>query len=124
MTAAIEVEDLQKAYGDVRSVDGVSFALDPQARRHLWDRLSGLNDSGRTVVLTTHHMDEAEALCDRVAIVGDGRILDLDSPTALIRALDALRGDLRVERAAQVLPGRDRPGPVAPRPPQGGQGRL
>jgi ABC-2 type transport system ATP-binding protein len=51
--------------------------------------LSGLNDSGRTVVLTTHYMDEAEVLCDRVAIMDQGRILELDSPTALVRGLQA-----------------------------------
>ena len=55
-------------------------SLDPQARRNLWDLLSGLNDAGRTVVLTTHYMDEAEALCDRVAIMDHGRILELDTP--------------------------------------------
>ena len=60
-------------------------SLDPQARRNLWDLLSGLNDSGRTVVLTTHYMDEAEVLCDRVAIMDHGRILELDTP-ALVRA--------------------------------------
>jgi hypothetical protein len=64
-------------------------ALDPQAHRNLWDLLSGLNDSGRTVVLTTHYMDEAEVLCDRVAIMDKSRILQCDSPAALIRGLDA-----------------------------------
>jgi ABC-2 type transport system ATP-binding protein len=63
--------------------------LDPQARRNLWDLLSSLNEDGRTVVLTTHYMDEAEALCDRVAIMDRGSILQLDSPAALIRALNA-----------------------------------
>ena len=61
----------------------------PQARRNLWDLLGGLNDSGRTVVLTTHYMDEAEALCDRVAIMDHGRVLQLDTPAALVRGLDA-----------------------------------
>ena len=56
-------------------LDEPTAALDPQARRNLWDLLSGLNESGRTVVLTTHYMDEAEALCDRVAIMDHGRIL-------------------------------------------------
>ena len=64
-------------------------ALDPQARRNLWDLLRSLNDAGRTVVLTTHYMDEAETLCDRVAIMDHGRILRLDSPAALVRGLDA-----------------------------------
>ncbi len=70
-------------------LDEPTAALDPQARRNLWELLSGLNDSGRTVVLTTHYMDEAEALCDRVAIIDHGRLLELDSPVALIRGLDA-----------------------------------
>jgi ABC-2 type transport system ATP-binding protein len=63
--------------------------LDPQARRNLWDLLSGLNDSGRTVVLTTHYMDEAEVLCDRVAIMDHGKILELDTPRQLVKGLAA-----------------------------------
>jgi ABC-2 type transport system ATP-binding protein len=70
-------------------LDEPTAALDPQARRNLWDLLSGLNDHGRTVVLTTHYMDEAEILCDRVAIMDQGKILELDTPAALIRGLDA-----------------------------------
>jgi ABC-2 type transport system ATP-binding protein len=70
-------------------LDEPTAALDPQARRNLWDLLNTLNDHGRTVVLTTHYMDEAEALCDRVAIMDNGRILKLDTPAALIRGLDA-----------------------------------
>ena len=70
-------------------LDEPTAALDPQARRNLWDLLSGLNESGRTVVLTTHYMDEAEMLCDRVAIIDAGRILERDTPAALVRGLDA-----------------------------------
>ena len=70
-------------------LDEPTAALDPQARRNLWDLLSSINDSGRTVVLTTHYMDEAEVLCDRVAVMDHGRILQLDSPAALVRGLDA-----------------------------------
>ena len=73
---------------EVVFLDEPTAALDPQARRNLWDLLSGLNDSGRTVVLTTHYMDEAEVLCDRVGIMDHGRLLQLDSPRALIRGLD------------------------------------
>ena len=65
---------------EVVFLDEPTAALDPQARRNLWDLLRGLNDSGRTVVLTTHYMDEAEVLCDRVAIIDHGRILELDTP--------------------------------------------
>jgi ABC-2 type transport system ATP-binding protein len=74
---------------DIVFLDEPTAALDPQARRNFWDLLAGLNDSGRTVVLTTHYMDEAEVLCDRVAIMDRGRVLQLDSPKALIRRLDA-----------------------------------
>ena len=74
---------------EVVFLDEPTAALDPQARRNLWDILAGLNRSGRTVVLTTHYMDEAEALCDRVAIMDHGKILELDSPGALVRGLDA-----------------------------------
>jgi len=74
---------------DVVFLDEPTAALDPQARRNLWDLLRGLNDSGRTVVLTTHYMDEAEALCDRVGIMDHGRLLELDTPAALVRGLDA-----------------------------------
>ncbi|MEV7397580.1 ABC transporter ATP-binding protein [Aeromicrobium sp. NPDC092404] len=74
---------------DVVFLDEPTAALDPQARRNLWDVLRDINDSGRTVILTTHYMDEAEALCDRVAIMDAGRILELDTPAALVRGLDA-----------------------------------
>jgi ABC-2 type transport system ATP-binding protein len=74
---------------DVVFLDEPTAALDPQARRNLWDVLRSINDSGRTVVLTTHYMDEAEVLCDRVAIMDAGRILQLDTPAALVRRLDA-----------------------------------
>ncbi|MET0448655.1 MAG: ABC transporter ATP-binding protein, partial [Aeromicrobium sp.] len=74
---------------DVVFLDEPTAALDPQARRNLWDVLRTLNDSGRTVILTTHHMDEAEVLCDRVAIMDAGHVLELDTPAALVRGLDA-----------------------------------
>ncbi len=74
-------------------LDEPTAALDPQARRNLWDLLETLAEAGRTVVLTTHYMDEAEALCDRVAIMDHGQILAVDTPAALIRGLDA---DVRI----------------------------
>ncbi|NUS51240.1 MAG: ABC transporter ATP-binding protein [Nocardioidaceae bacterium] len=74
---------------EVVFLDEPTAALDPQARRNLWDLLRSLNEAGRTVVLTTHYMDEAEALCDRVAIMDHGKVLQLDSPSALVRGLDA-----------------------------------
>ena len=69
-------------------MDEPTGALDPQARRNLWDLLRKINADGRTVVLTTHHMDEAETLCDRVAIMDYGKILQLGPPAALVRGLD------------------------------------
>jgi ABC-2 type transport system ATP-binding protein len=73
---------------DVVFLDEPTGALDPQARRNLWDLLRGIAAEGRTVVLTTHHMDEAEILCERVAIMDHGRILQIGPPAALVRALD------------------------------------
>lgn len=70
-------------------LDEPTAALDPQARRNLWDVIRAIRAVSKTVVLTTHHLDEAEALCDRVAIMDQGRILALDAPAALARGLDA-----------------------------------
>lgn len=89
-------------------LDEPTAALDPQARRNLWDLLSSINESGRTVVLTTHYMDEAEVLCDRVAVMDHGRILQFDSPAALVRGLDAparitvAPGTLTAEQASSI----------------------
>ena len=69
--------------------DEPTAALDPEARRELWGLLRDLHAEGRTIVYTTHHLEEAEALCDRVAIITGGRIAALDSPRNLIRALGA-----------------------------------
>jgi ABC-2 type transport system ATP-binding protein len=70
-------------------MDEPTGALDPQARRNLWDLLRQINADGRTVVLTTHHMDEAETLCDRVAIMDHGQILQLGPPAVLVRGVDS-----------------------------------
>ncbi|MCI0686924.1 MAG: ABC transporter ATP-binding protein [Sporichthyaceae bacterium] len=74
---------------EVVFLDEPTSGLDPQARRNLWDVLRAINDEGRTVVLTTHYLDEAEVLCDRVAIVDHGRLLELGSPAELVRGLDS-----------------------------------
>jgi ABC-2 type transport system ATP-binding protein len=74
---------------DVVFLDEPTSGLDPQARRNLWDLLRGINDQGRTVVLTTHYLDEAELLCDRVAIMDHGKVLEIGAPAALVRGLDA-----------------------------------
>jgi ABC-2 type transport system ATP-binding protein len=70
-------------------LDEPTAALDPEVRRTLWEMLRGLRSEGRTIIHTTHHLDEAEALCDRVAIMAAGRVVALDSPGNLIRSLKA-----------------------------------
>ncbi|MBX3415625.1 MAG: ABC transporter ATP-binding protein [Pirellulales bacterium] len=70
-------------------LDEPTTGLDPQSRRQLWEIIRRFGELGRTVVLTTHYMDEAERLCDRVAIVDRGKIIACDSPRALIRGLGA-----------------------------------
>jgi ABC-2 type transport system ATP-binding protein len=66
-------------------LDEPTTGMDPQARRQLWDVIQDLRRQGKTILMTTHYMEEAQQLCDRVAIVDHGRILELDSPAALIR---------------------------------------
>jgi ABC-2 type transport system ATP-binding protein len=68
-------------------MDEPTTGLDPQARRNLWGLVREVRDRGITVVLTTHYMDEARYLCDRIAIMDEGKIVALDTPTNLIRAL-------------------------------------
>ena len=68
-------------------LDEPTTGLDPQSRRQLWDVILDLRNRGRTTVLTTHYMDEAERLCDRVAIVDQGKVIALGSPADLIARL-------------------------------------
>lgn len=68
-------------------LDEPTTGLDPQARRNLWDQILALKANGTTVVLTTHYMDEAEVLCDQIAIVDSGKILTIDTPSNLIDQL-------------------------------------
>ncbi len=70
-------------------LDELTTGLDPQARRATWDLVRGIRERGKTVFLTTHYMEEAERLCDRVAIIDHGRIVALDTPENLIRSLGA-----------------------------------
>jgi len=65
-------------------LDEPTTGLDPQARRHLWDLVEELKRAGRTIILTTHYMDEAERLCDRVAIMDHGKVIALGTPQQLI----------------------------------------
>ena len=70
-------------------LDEPTTGLDPQARRNLWELIRSIRDKGTTVILTTHYMDEAEYLCDRVAIIESGKIVAIDSPDKLIDDLVA-----------------------------------
>jgi ABC-2 type transport system ATP-binding protein len=70
---------------EVVFLDELTTGLDPQARRAIWDLVRGIRDRGKTVFMTTHLMEEAERLCDRVAIIEHGRVIDLDTPGGLVR---------------------------------------
>jgi ABC-2 type transport system ATP-binding protein len=70
---------------DIVFLDEPTTGMDPQARRQLWDVIHELRRRGKTVLMTTHYMEEAQQLCDRVAIVDHGRIMELDTPEAMIR---------------------------------------
>ena len=83
---------------EVLFLDEPTTGLDPQSRRQLWDVIRDLRDRGRTIVLTTHYMDEAERLCDRVAVIDQGKIIAQGSPAELIARLG---GDHIVEFALE-----------------------
>lgn len=88
---------------EVVFLDELTAGLDPQARRTTWDLVRAIRDQGKTVVLVTHFMDEAEALCDRLAIIDHGRIIALDRPYALIAGLEAEgRLDFESEQALDL----------------------
>ena len=72
---------------DLVFLDEPTAGLDPQSRRNLWDLLRDINREGRTVILTTHYLDEAELLCDRVSVMDDGQVLRTGAPAALVREL-------------------------------------
>ena len=79
-------------------LDEPTSGLDPQARRQLWERIEAIKDKGHGVVLTTHSMEEAESVCDRIAIIDHGRIIAIDTPEALI---DKHRSDPNVISASR-----------------------
>jgi ABC-2 type transport system ATP-binding protein len=114
-------------------LDELTTGLDPQARHAIWDLVRDMRARGKTVLLTTHFMEEAERLCDRVAIIDHGRIVALDTPAALIRSLeaeervvfsldgtlpagfaDALSGAVRLEIQGKQVVVRGKPGRAVP----------
>jgi len=79
-------------------LDEPTTGLDPQSRRQLWERMEGLREKGHGILLTTHSMEEAEAVCDRVAIIDHGRLIEINTPQALI---DEHRNDAEVIQASR-----------------------
>ncbi|HSX00471.1 MAG TPA: ABC transporter ATP-binding protein [Patescibacteria group bacterium] len=82
-------------------MDEPTTGLDPQARRNLWELVEHVRDKGVTVIMTTHYMDEAQLLCDRVAIMDQGEIIALDSPKNLVKQLLA-KGFTKKQRVEQA----------------------
>ena len=74
---------------DLLFLDEPTTGLDPQARRQLWDLIEAFKQAGRTILLTTHYMDEAERLCERVAIIDHGKVIALGSPRELVASMGA-----------------------------------
>ena len=109
---------------EILFLDEPTTGLDPQSRRQLWDVIRDLRDRGRTVVLTTHYMDEAERLCDRVAIIDHGKIIALGSPARAdrpaggrphrrVRAREQRRADVQSPSPSRGLDRCSPPGPRA-----------
>jgi ABC-2 type transport system ATP-binding protein len=98
---------------EVVFLDELTTGLDPQARRAIWDLVRGIRARGKTVFLTTHLMEEAERLCDRVAIIEHGRIIDIDKPQSLVnrhcpeRSVILATTDPTAEQRFRALPGVD-----------------
>jgi ABC-2 type transport system ATP-binding protein len=96
---------------EVVFLDELTTGLDPQSRRAIWDLVRGIRERGKTVFLTTHLMEEAERLCDRVAIIEHGRIIDIDSPDKLVnrhcpeRTVVLTTNDPVAEERFRAIPG-------------------
>jgi ABC-2 type transport system ATP-binding protein len=73
---------------EVAVLDELTTGLDPQARRDVWDLIAGIRDTGVTILLVTHFMEEAERLCDRLALIDSGRVVAIDSPAGLVSRVD------------------------------------
>src|SRR6195256_6272833 len=95
---------------EVVFLDELTTGLDPQSRRAIWDLVRGIRDRGKTVFLTTHLMEEAERLCDRVAIIEYGKIIDIGSPEELVgrhcptRTVVLATGDAPAEERLRAIP--------------------
>jgi len=95
---------------EVVFLDELTTGLDPQARRAIWELVRGIRERGKTVFLTTHLMEEAERLCDRVAIIEHGRIIDADTPARLVdrhcpeRTVVLATDDARAEERFRAIP--------------------
>jgi ABC-2 type transport system ATP-binding protein len=95
---------------EVVFLDELTTGLDPQARRAIWELVRGIRERGKTVFLTTHLMEEAERLCDRVAIIEHGRIIDMDAPQRLVdrhcpeRSVTLATGDARAGECLGRIP--------------------
>lgn len=97
---------------DIVFLDEPTSGLDPQARRNLWDVLESIGERGKTIVYTTHYLEEAEELCDRVAIMESGSLLAIDSPANLVAGLDSptrvlLKQGILSAELAGGIPGAD-----------------
>jgi ABC-2 type transport system ATP-binding protein len=96
---------------EVVFLDELTTGLDPQARRAIWELVRGIRERGKTVVLTTHLMEEAERLCDRVAILEHGRVIDVDTPRGLVarhcpeRVVEVTTADPSARERFLTLPG-------------------
>jgi ABC-2 type transport system ATP-binding protein len=96
---------------EVVFLDELTTGLDPQSRRAIWELVRGIRERGKTVFLTTHLMEEAERLCDRVAIIEHGRIIDIDTPEGLVarhcpeRTVVLASDDPRAEERFRLIPG-------------------
>jgi ABC-2 type transport system ATP-binding protein len=95
---------------EVVFLDELTTGLDPQARRTIWELVRSIRERGKTVFLTTHLMEEAERLCDRVAIIDHGRIIDIGTPAALVarhcpeRTVTLVTGDTMAEARFRAMP--------------------
>ena len=83
-------------------LDEPTSGLDPQSRRQLWERMEVLRENGNTIILTTHSMEEAEAVCDRIAIIDHGAIIVIDSPQALIETYREHPEVIRASRRGKI----------------------